>query len=243
MDRFRLDGRRVVVTGASSDIGTAIALACANAGAIVIGTGRHQPRLEQTLDALGSGPHVVVPGDITVEADRTRIVEAAGEIAGLVHCAAVIGPTLLRSISPTFVEARLEVNLAAPMYLTQQFLRAGSFSAGASIVFISSLSALVGTRGFSVYSAAKAGQMAVARCLALEVAQSGMRVNCIAPGIVRTRVYEALGEAWIREQERSYPLGLGSPDDVAGTALFLLSDASRWITGQTVVLSGACSWV
>ena len=67
-------------------------------------------------------------------------------------------------------------------------------------------------------------------------------MNCVAPGIVRTSVYDALGEAWMQEQARTYPLGLGEPSDVAAATLFLLSDASRWVTGQTIVLSGACSW-
>lgn len=243
MDPFRLDGKRVIVTGATSDIGRAIAIACSIAGAIVIATGRKFDRLQGTMAALKKNPlHTAVAADLGNEQDRDRLLVAAGDVHGLVHAAAVIGPALVRSISRAFIDERLETNFVSPMLLTQRLLRDRRIQDGGAIVFVSSLSALVGTRGFSVYSACKASQIAATRCLALETASNRIRVNCVAPGVVRTHVYDALGDAWIREQARSYPLGLGEPSDVAATTLFLLSDASRWITGQTVVLNGACSW-
>jgi NAD(P)-dependent dehydrogenase (short-subunit alcohol dehydrogenase family) len=244
IDPFRLDGKRVLVTGATSDIGRAIAIACSCSGASVVVTGRNRDRLDQTFGALDNQEsHSIVVADLKVEKDRARLVEDAGNIFGVVHAAAVIGPTLLRSISAAFVEERLAVNFVAPMYLTQQLLRGNRVEEGGAIVFISSLSALVGTRGFSIYAGTKAAQMAAARCLALETAKQRIRVNCVAPGIVRTAVYDALGDAWMEEQAKGYPLGLGEPVDVAAATVFLLSSASRWITGQTLVLSGACSWI
>ncbi len=243
MDPFRLDGKRILVTGATSDIGRAIAIACSRAGGSVVATGRRENKRGETMAALeGEAIHTAVVADLKQDNDRARLVEIAGDVSGLVHAAAVIGPALLRSISPEFVEERLAVNLVAPLFLTQRMLRESKIRDGGAIVFISSLSALVGTRGFSVYAATKASQIAVARCLALETARSQVRVNCVAPGIVRTSVYEALGDAWMQEQAGAYPLGLGEPSDVASATLFLLSDASRWITGQTLVLSGGCSW-
>lgn len=243
MDSFRLDGKRVIVTGASSDIGRAIAVTCSFAGATVIATGRKMDRLARTMAELENNPsHTAVVADLGNEQDRDRLLDAAGEVHGLVHAAAVIGPALVRSISRAFIDERLDANFVAPMLLTQRLLRGGRIQDGGAIVFVSSLSAFVGTRGFSVYSGSKASQIAAARCLALETASSRIRVNCVAPGIVRTNVYDALGDAWIREQARAYPLGLGEPSDAAAAALFLLSDASRWITGQTLILNGACSW-
>lgn len=244
VDHFRLDGKRVLVTGASSDIGRAIAVGCSRAGATVVATGRNQDRLDRTLRALDhSSNHLAISVDLTNETERASLVETTGSIFGVVHAAAVIGPTLLRSITPSFVEERMAVNFVAPMFLTQQLLRGNRVEADGAIVFISSLSALVGTRGFSIYAATKASQIAAARCMALETAKQRIRVNCIAPGIVRTAVYDALGEGWMKEQGAAYPLGLGEPADVANATTFLLSGASRWITGQTLVLSGACSWI
>lgn len=209
----------------------------------MIATGRNAGRLDDTMAALErDAVHARVMADLVDERDRDRLLDAAGEVSGVVHAAAVIGPMLVRSMSQAFLDERLATNVVAPMLLTQRLLRDRKLKDGGAIVFVSSLSALVGTRGFSAYSASKASQIAAARCLALETAGNGIRVNCVAPGIVRTSVYDALGEAWMQEQARTYPLGLGEPSDVAAATLFLLSDASRWVTGQTIVLSGACSW-
>lgn len=243
-DPFRLDGRSVLITGATSDIGRAIAVACSRAGATVIATGRRRERLDQTLAALdGDRRHRGLIADLRVEADRSQLAEASGSVFGVVHAAAVTGAARLRSIWPEFVEERLQVNLTAPLFLTRRILRDERLQDGGSIVFISSLSALAGMRGAGVYAATKAAQIAAARCLALETSEQRIRVNCIAPGIVRTSVYDAMGAQWIEQQAAAYPLGLGTPDDVAYATLFLLSEASRWITGQTLVLSGACAVV
>ena len=243
-DPFRLDGMSILITGATSDIGRAIAVACSRAGATVIATGRSQEGLERTISGLeGGAPHRSVVADIRIEQDRARIVESSGSVFGVVHGAAVTGAARLRSIWPEFVEERLLVNLVAPLFLTRLLLRQSRIQDGGAIVFISSLAALAGTRGASVYAATKASQIAASRCLAIEMAEQRVRVNCIAPGIVRTSVYDAMGDDWIKQQAAAYPLGLGSPADVALATLFLLSKASRWITGQTLVLSGACSVV
>ena len=241
---FRLDGRRVLVTGASSDIGRAIAIACADAGADLIVTGRDAGRLAGTCSALaGNGEQIAIQADLTNSADRERLADLAGPLDGFVHAAAIADPMLLRSLTSDYVHQRLELNYVAPMLLLKaQFARHGVRDGG-SIVFISSISAHAGTRAMSVYAATKAAQVASARCLALELAPRRIRANCISPAIVVTSVYETLGEKWLDEQAKRYPLGLGRPQDVAHAALFLLADASRWITGQALLLDGACPWV
>ena len=95
----------------------------------------------------------------------------------------------------------------------------------------------------SVYAATKASLVASAQCLALELAPRKIRVNCISPAIVHTSVYETFGQQWLDEQAKRYPLGLGRPEDVAYACVYLLADASRWVTGHTMLLDGACSWV
>jgi NAD(P)-dependent dehydrogenase (short-subunit alcohol dehydrogenase family) len=241
---FRLDGRRILVTGASSDIGRAIAVACSQAGATLALTGRAADRLAQTRDSLRPDDgHVTVAADLTNGDERARVAGVAGALHGVVHAAALTGPALLRSITEDFVRKRFDVNYTAPLLLTQRLLRDRQLADGGSVVFISSISAHTGTRGMSVYAASKASLVATARCLALELAPQRIRVNCISPAIVRTSVYDSFGDEWLREQAARYPLGLGRPEDVANSVRFLLSDASRWVTGQTLILDGACPWV
>lgn len=244
-DPFRLDGRRILVTGAGSDIGRAIAAACADAGASVVASGRDPSRLARTEAMLASrgNEHACVPADLVDAVERERLATAASGIDGLVYAASVTGPMLGRSVTARHLHERFEANYFAPMLLIRELLAANAVNDGGSLVFISSISAVVGTRGMSVYAATKASQIASARCLALELGPKRIRVNCIAPAIVKTDVYDGLGEHWLKEQAERYPLGLGLPRDVALAALFLLAPASRWITGETMVLSGASSWV
>lgn len=242
LDPFRLDGRAVLITGATSDIGRAIAVACSKAGANIIATGRNRERLDQTIGALGAeGHHHGIIANLRLDEDRIRVAEEAGSIFAVIHGAAVTGAARMHSVWPEFVAERVDVNLIAPIFLTRHLLRQDRIEAGGAILFINSLSSLAGSRGAGVYAATKASQIALARCLAIETAAKRIRVNCVSPGIVRTEVYDAMGEEWIKKQAANYPLGLGEPADVAGAALFLVSEASRWITGQTLVLSGAVS--
>ena len=243
-DPFRLDGRRVLVTGATSDIGRAIAVCCANAGAETIATGRDRSRLERTIESLPpSTGHHACQADLDDDQDRGRLVDEAGQIDGVVHVASIADPMLARSLTETYIRKRFTTNVFAPMLLTARLLAKGAIRDGGSIVFISSMSAHTGTRGMSVYAGTKAAQVAAMRCLALEVAPKRIRANAISPAIVRTSVYATLGDHWLEEQAKRYPLGIGEPRDGAYAALFLLSDASRWITGETMMLDGACPWI
>jgi NAD(P)-dependent dehydrogenase (short-subunit alcohol dehydrogenase family) len=244
MDPFRLDGRRILITGASSDIGRAIAVACSQSGAEVVITGRRHDRLEETRSLLAApGQHVSVEADLRNAQDRDRLVGVAGIVDGVVHAAAIADPMLARAISADYIQTRIDTNYIAPMLLTKLLLGKNAIKDGGALLFISSVSAHAGTRGMSVYAATKASLVASARCLALELAPKRIRANCISPAIVRTSVYETLGEEWLDVQAKRYPLGLGRPDDVAYAAQFLLSDASRWVTGQAILLDGGCAWI
>ena len=244
-DPFRLDGRRILVTGASSDIGRAIALACASAGATIVATGRDTQRLGVTSGALGAAGanFVAVTADLTTDEGRESVVAAAEEVDGAVHAMAITGPMLLRQVNKDYLQSRFEANYFAPMLVTRMQLAKSAIRDDSALVFISSISAHAGTRGMSVYAATKASLVASAGCLALELAPKRIRVNCISPAIVRTTVYDTFGDQWLEEQAKRYPLGLGRPEDVAYAAQFLLSNAGRWVTGQALLLDGACAWV
>jgi len=243
-DPFRLDGKRLLVTGASSDIGRAIAMAFGEAGAELVLTGRNVDKLGSSSDAvcgIGATCESVV-ADLATEEGRTAVCDVAGKVDGVVHAVALTGPMLTRQLTQSYLQGRFDANYMAPMLLTQRQLSRSALRDGGSIIFITSISAHAGTRGMGTYSGTKAALVASARAMALELAPRSIRVNCISPAIVRTSVFATLGEAWLAEQEKGYPLGLGRPDDVAHAAVFLASDASRWITGETLLLTGACSW-
>ena len=132
------------------------------------------------------------------------------------------------------------INVEAPTLLTQALLRRNGIAAGGSIVFLASIAAHIGVAGVGAYSASKAALIALTRCLAMEVVKRRIRANCLSPELVETPLLDATAEVVgsLEEERKHYPLGFGKPDDVANAAIFLLSDASRWITGTTLVMDG-----
>jgi NAD(P)-dependent dehydrogenase (short-subunit alcohol dehydrogenase family) len=240
--QFSLSGKRVLVTGASSGIGRQVALSCAQAGATVILTGRDETRLREALAELGGGAHAQFACDLNDDAGVKALAHQAGTIDGVVHCAGVAMSVPLRMASREHIENMFRINTVAPMLLTQQLLLRNAINTGGSIVFISSISATaIGVPGISAYSGSKAGLESMARCLSMEVAKRKIRVNCLAPGFVETPMLQRGREHMLDAVEDTalrYPLGIGQPEDVANAAIFFLSQASRWITGTSLVLDG-----
>jgi len=238
---FSLADKRILVTGASSGIGRAIATVIATMGATVVASGRDTGRLAQTLAALPSRDHLSIALDLTDGEAPARIAADAGTLHGVVHAAGISALAPLRLARTDAFERLWKTNYLAPMLVTQALLKGGRIADGGSVVFIGSISAHIGVAGVAGYSGTKAALAASARCLALEVSKRRIRVNTVAPGIVETEMAaagsEMLGETMER-QRTDYPLGFGKPEDVAHLAAFLLSDASRWITGTSLVIDG-----
>jgi NAD(P)-dependent dehydrogenase (short-subunit alcohol dehydrogenase family) len=239
-DPFSLEGKRILVTGASSGLGRAIAIACSQRGAIIIATGRDELRLQQTMAELEGVGHSAVCADMLVDSDRVQLALAAGKIHGLVHSAGVAALAPLRQASIAHIEGQMRSNFFAPILLTQQLLLRGAIQQGGSILFMSSISAHIGVHGVSAYSATKGALEAAARSLSMEVAKRGIRVNCLAPGLVQTPMYDAALNATggLEGTLARYPLGVGLPDDVANAAIFFVAQASRWVTGTTLIVDG-----
>ncbi|TYK71845.1 SDR family oxidoreductase [Comamonas sp. Z3] len=237
---FSLQDKVILVTGASSGIGRQIALSCAQAGAQVIASGRDAQRLAATLQAMPGTGHKPLHLDLCDDLAIKTAVAELGKIDGVVHGAGISLLAPLRLATRPHIESQLAANLVGPMLLTQQLLLRNSIQQGGAIVFISSISAHIGVHGVSSYSASKGAVEAMARSLSMEVAKKGIRVNCLAPGLVQTPMFEAAlsTTGGLDETIKSYPLGLGQPEDVANAAIFFLSPASRWITGTTLVLDG-----
>lgn len=239
---FDLDGRTILVTGASSGIGRATAVAVAELGASVVLVGRREKVLDEVLAVLPGQGHRWQATDLTLGTDRTALVEAVEICHGVVHAAGQLKVQPFAFIQENALRESASLNYEAAVLLTQSLLRKKRLAAGGSIVFVSSIAARSGAKGHAVYSGTKAALEASARCLALEVASQRIRVNCVAPGMVRTAMAEeagnAFGEDAMRRHEEEYPLGFGKPEDVAAAVAFLLSDAARWITGSTLVCDG-----
>ena len=239
---FHLRGKTVLVTGASSGIGRAIAIECARAGARLVISGRHPERLQATLAALeGDAVHQAVVAELTDPQQRATLVAQAGQLDGVVHAAGVDGLAPVKMLRPQFLDDVLGTNFMAPVLLTQKLLYTRSLRDGASIVFLSSIAAHTGTVGVGPYSASKAALEGIMRCLALEVAARGMRANTLAPGMVDTPLVNQ-DPAWLAEKGKGYPLGIGKPEDVAYAAIYLLADASRKVTGINLHLDGGIAW-
>jgi NAD(P)-dependent dehydrogenase (short-subunit alcohol dehydrogenase family) len=236
---FSLTGQRVLVTGASSGIGRATAIAAAEQGATVLATGRDEERLQQTLDALAGDGHRSVPGDLTTDAGRAAVVAGAERLSGVVHAAGALSLAPLKFLADDALPDMQAVNCDAPILLTRDLLRARALQPASSIVFIASVAPYLASVGHGAYAASKAALLAAARVLARELAGRRIRVNCICPGTVRTPMLEdhALAGAGMDDESR-YPLGYGEPDDVANAAVFLLSDGARWITGTELLMDG-----
>lgn len=236
---FSLEGKVVLVTGASSGLGKQIAISCARRGARVVITGRDGSRLQQTFDLLDGEGHLQVLAEQTLTQDRTALVKAIPALNGIVHCAGKQMLSPIRLLSEALMTQMYEVNFLAPVMLTQQLLQAKKLAPGSSMVFMLSTSAHIGTSAVGPYSAMKSGLLGIIRCLAMEQGKHRMRVNGISPSVVPTTMWgDDEQSAPLQAQRARHPLGLGTPEDVANAAIYLLSDASRWVTGTSLVMDG-----
>jgi NAD(P)-dependent dehydrogenase (short-subunit alcohol dehydrogenase family) len=243
---FGLEGRRILVTGASSGLGRATAAALGGLGARVVLVGRDPGRLAAAAAAVPGGGGQAERFDVAATAEvgpwLAGLAKAGGPFDGLVHAAGQHAFTPLRTLDLDEVGALMRVNFESALALAQAFRRRGVHRGGGSIVLLASVAGLAGQPGLAAYAATKGALIAAARSLAVELAPERIRVNCLAPGMVRTEMAERIRATLAPEQWDAvvgqHPLGLGEPADVAHAAAFLLSDAARWITGTTLVVDG-----
>ena len=237
---FSLSGKTILVTGASSGIGRGIAIACAGMGAQLILTGRNITRLQETLASLEGEGHSYVAADLTDANERTALVEQLPALHGVVHCAGVGSRVPCKMLTQEDIDHVLKPNTEAPMLLQAELLAEKKVQKGASIVIIASAAANMPVAGNAVYSASKAAMVAYAKCLAQELAPRQIRVNSISPTMVWTDLALVGASAeQLTEAEKQYPLKrYGQPQDIAHLAVYMLSDASQWMTGSDVQITG-----
>ena len=234
---FSLEGKTILVTGASSGLGREIAFACARRGARLIINGRDAARLQETNEQLAGEGHVQVTADLTSPEDRERLAQACNNVDGLVLCFGRQMLSPIRQLKEELMTAMYRMHFLAPVMLVQRLLQSNSIAQQGSVVFMLSTAAHIGTRGVGPYSAMKSGLLGIIRCLAIEQAKRKIRVNGISPSAIPTSIWGE-EQGLLDDQRARHPLGLGTPQDVANGAIFLLSDASRWVTGTSLVMDG-----
>lgn len=237
---FTLVGKTVLVTGASSGIGRGIAVTCSKMGATIVINGRNKVKLSGTLAEMEGNGHSVV-GDLSDFAGLSALVEQLPQLDGIVHCAGIGERTLCKMMTEADFDHMIGVNLKAPVLLQAEILRQKKINKGGSIVFVASIAADSPSIGNGLYAAAKGALICYAQCLELELAPRLIRVNCISPAMVWTDLIFKGGitEEKLREDEKRYPLKrYGMPEDIANLAVYLLSDASAWMTGSNLKITG-----
>lgn len=239
---FSLVGKNILVTGGSSGIGRGVAIECSRMGASVIITGRNKERLDNTFAQLEGNNNKEIIADLRRNDDIDLLVSSIPMLDGVVHCAGIGDKTLCKTVKEEDLERVMSINFNSPVLLQARLLKGKKISPSSSIVFIASRAPFAPTIGNGLYSASKGALIAYAKVLSLELAPRGIRVNSICPAMVWTELIEKdsiLTGVDYHEAEKKYPLKrYGNPKDVACLAVYLLSDASSWMTGSCIDITG-----
>lgn len=243
---FTLENKTILVTGATSGIGRTTAIECSKLGAHIVITGRNEERAKETLSLLEGEGHTYILADLSSREGIYQLVEDVPVLDGCVNNAGYNIMQLVPYIKADDMDAIFNVNAEGPIYLVHRLVKKKKLGKGSSIVFTSSISARgVCSPGNGLYSATKAALTAFMRNASLDLAPKHIRCNSVAPGMIETPLKDAktaiTEEQWEKNKQQ-YPLGrFGNPEDVAFAIIYLLSDASCWVTGTEIVVDGGRS--
>ena len=241
-----LAGKTVWITGASRGIGRATAVACARQGASLILSARSEGSLQDCaaeLSAVAGHTAQLVPFDVrdpaAIKDAFQKVHRATRQLDGLVNNAGVLGDALIGMISAGQLDDVLRTNLYGPIHLIQYCARLMTSKRSGSIVNVASIIGRTGNEGQTAYAASKAGLIGATKSAARELAANNIRVNAVAPGVIRTDMIGEIPPAKIESLRAAIKLNrLGEPIDVANTIVFLLSDLSAYVTGQVIGVDG-----
>ena len=237
---FSLEGKTILVTGASSGIGRAIAIECSKSGATVYLTARNKERLEETLASMEAGEHRIITADLTNQQEVSNLAETVEKLDGIVLNSGINDKSIIKKLDNEFISMMMDTNFSGPAMLMQSLLKNKKINKTASIVFMSSVSAFYPSVSNAMYAASKAAINQFAKVLALEVLTLKARVNCIQPAFVETEMLKKYTlDNVIDEIRANYPLGrFAKPEEIAYAAIYYLSDASQLVTGTSLVIDG-----
>lgn len=237
---FSVEGKTILVTGTSSGIGAEVAVGLAQLKANLVITGRNEERLSNIYNRLSGSNHSKIIADLNRMEDIDKLISELPVLDGVVFCAGIVKTMPVKNITDAAIDQIFETNIISNIRLCKRILREKKIAKGGSVVFISSVSTFNVKIGNSLYSATKGAMNSFSKAMALEVASQKIRVNCIQPGFIKTAL---LNSGMITDEQldayvSKHPLGLGSPDDVANMCVYLLSDASKWVTGSILTIDG-----
>lgn len=241
---FSLTEKKILVTGSSSGIGRAIAVQCAKQGGDILLVARNESRLIESKEMLSEGEHAFFIGDLANDESIFKLANDLPILDGIVLNAGLVKTVPVRFIKREVMDEMFNVNIQGSILLIQHLIKLKKIKNGASICFISSIASQKVTLGNAIYSATKGAVNSFTKALALELSSKQIRVNAILPGFVETNI---LSESIISEEQleihkKNYPIGrFGNPDDIAYLAVYLMSDASQWMTGSLLPIDGGYS--
>lgn len=245
---FSLEGKTILVTGASSGIGRGIAIQCSKMGAKVIINGRNDERLKATLSQMEGDGHQIIKADLSSQEGIEKVVNGCPELDGYVHSAGIPALRAVKNIDRDLMQQMLNVNTVAPITMTSMLVKKKILRKRSSIVLIASTSGVfVGNVGEAPYSTTKGALYGFVKSAAVELAARGTRLNTLCPGLVPTEILELSDSMFSKEQmvEKhlpKYPMKrFGTPEDIANGVIYLLSDASSWVTGVNLNIDGGLS--
>lgn len=242
---YSLEGKTILITGASSGIGRSAAIECSKLGATVFITARNEERLKATLAQLEGDNHKMIICDLSKPDEVTSLIDSLPEIDGVINNAGYTMFAPIPFIDENVMKDMYIVNTIAPIMILRSLVKKKKIKRGASVVFTSSLSGLGRTSvGNTMYAGCKGAISAFVQGAALELSQKGIRVNAVCPGMVETNILSGgtVSREQIEEDKKIYPLKrYGKPEEVAWAMIYLLSDASGWTTGTNLILDGGYS--
>lgn len=242
---FSLEGKTILVTGASSGIGRGIAIQCSKMGATVVLNGRNEERLKGTLLQMEGAGHQIISADLSSQEGIEKVAFGCPELDGYVHSAGIPALRAVKNIDRELMLEMLNVNTVAPITLTSLLVKKKVLKKKSSIVLIASTSGVyVGNVGEASYSTTKGALYGFVKSAAVELAARGTRLNTVCPGLTPTEILELSDSMFSKEQmiEKhlpKYPMKrFGTPEDIANGVIYLLSDASSWVTGVNLNIDG-----
>lgn len=243
-DIFGLKGKKIVVTGASSGIGRSTSILLSEMGAELIICGRNTDRLNETYRSLfNQNLHQIFIGDLNDEETIQKLIDSYQNIDGLVLCAGIVKTLPIKFLNSYELSKIINNNFLSPTLIVQKTIKEKKMNKGGSIVFISSIAGnYLADKGNGAYAASKAALNGICKVMACEFAAQKIRVNAICPGMVHTPMTNdelaAVSKEQLELNAQLYPLGYGTPIDVAASVAYFLADASKWVTGSSFVIDG-----